>query len=239
MSNTSPIRNIRTVKALRGESLTIDLGIVLEGDLRAWMKKDPNDETYRSFNIIGNRYLQLTQAKASDYYDNESQLLESIKGKWFFDVEQILDPEKPEEVQTIYRGTILFKNDITGSVGVEIDDPNLGFNTFIGLYDTPILWGDPGQIPVVSQAGNALVWMDRGIKVELFEPGNNETSFTVDTNAIVDDDQWSVSINGIDQVSRTSNLSSALGNISINHITGEITFHDTLFIGDLVKIKYN
>ncbi len=157
---TSKIPNIRTVKAIRGESLTIDLGKVFDGELRSWMKKDPNATTYRSFNILDNRYLQLTQERASDYYDNEGQLLEAVAGRWYFDVEQILDPSKPEEVKTIYRGTIKFSNDITGSVGVEINDPNLGLNTFIGLYDTPIGWGDPGQMLIINQAANALIWTD-------------------------------------------------------------------------------
>ena len=32
------IKNLRTVKALRGQSLTIDLGKTITGTLTAWMK---------------------------------------------------------------------------------------------------------------------------------------------------------------------------------------------------------
>lgn len=61
--STGPIPNLRTIKAIRGESLTIDLGKVFPGTLESWMKKDPNSDTFRSFNIVGNRYLQLPQTK--------------------------------------------------------------------------------------------------------------------------------------------------------------------------------
>lgn len=159
--NTGPIRNLRTVKAIRGESLTIDLGQTFVGGMQAWMKKDPNDLTYREFNIIGNRYLQLTKIKASDYYDTQSgDLLEAVKGRWYFDVELIEDAGFPELVKTIYRGTINFANDITGSQGIEINDPNLGFNTFIGLSDTPNTWGEPGQMLVVNAAKTDLIWIN-------------------------------------------------------------------------------
>ena len=202
MYRTSSVPNIRTIKAIRGESLTIDLGKVLDGDLEAWMKKDPDSSTYRSFDIVDNRYLYLTKDKASDYYDGEDNLLESVKGKWYFDVEQILDPLKPEEVKTIYRGTILFANDITNSSGVEIS---------------------------VSEV----------LEKEIIKPINGQTSITVVTNSIVDDDQWSVIVNGIEQESRTSNVNVDTGNISISHATGVITFHSPLSLGDIVTIKYN
>lgn len=77
------------------------------------------------------------------------------------------------------------------------------------------------------------------LKVEVVEPVNGQTSHTVAENAILDDDQWSVIVNGDEQVSRTSNVQSTWGNISIDHATGVITFHNTLNIGDLVMIKYN
>jgi len=158
--NTSRIPNVRTIKAIRGESLTIDLGKTFEGTLQAWMKKDPNADTYRSFTIIDNRYLQLPQDKTRDYYNSGGQLVEEIKGKWYWDVEQVLDPAKPEEVKTIYKGTISFANDITGSSGVEVQDPEFNLNTFIGLTDTPASYGQPGQIAVVNQGQNALIWVD-------------------------------------------------------------------------------
>lgn len=133
---TNDIKNIRTIKAWRGEVLLIDLGSEQNDTVRAWMKKDPNSPTYRSFEIVDNRYLKLTAAKASDYLDIEGNVTEAIEGKWYFDVEQSTDFADPDLTKTVFRGTILFQNDITGSNGVEILDPVLTA-TFASLADTP------------------------------------------------------------------------------------------------------
>jgi hypothetical protein len=127
--STSNVRNIRTVKALRGEILTIDLGLTFTGTLTAHMKKDPNDETYRAFDIRSNRYLDLTAAKTSDYYLN-GKLEEEIKGKWYFDVKQLEDGADVNTSKTIYRGTILFRNGITNGTGVEISGVDSSLKTY-------------------------------------------------------------------------------------------------------------
>lgn len=121
------IRNLRVIKALRGESLSIDLGRSWNGVVTAWMKKNSNSETYRSFEVLDNRYLILSKEKTSDYYNGEN-LIESIEGKWYFDVELIEDGSTIEQSQTIYTGTIYFENDITGSNGVEILDYDNGLS---------------------------------------------------------------------------------------------------------------
>ena len=126
----SSIRNLRTVKALRGESLTIDLGKSYQGTMTAWMKKNPNDSTYRSFDITNNRYLVLSKTKASDYYNEYEELVEAIEGKWKFDVELIPVGGIPDDAKTIYTGTILFINDITNSVGVELTDVRINLDDF-------------------------------------------------------------------------------------------------------------
>lgn len=125
----SSIKNLRTVKALRGEALTIDLGKPYVGTMKAWMKKNPNDNTYRSFEIRENRYLILSKTKASDYYNEDGDLLEAIEGKWKFDVELIPEGGTIEDTKTIYTGTILFENDITGSIGVEITEGQIEIDT--------------------------------------------------------------------------------------------------------------
>lgn len=114
------IPNIRTIKALRGDALRIDLGKEFPGLLTAWMKRDPNDLEYRSFEVQENRYLYLTEEKTSDWATG-SELISKIEGKWYFDVEQ--DLEDGSDKKTIYRGTIFFYNDITGSVGQEAIAP--------------------------------------------------------------------------------------------------------------------
>jgi len=137
-SNSIP--NVRTIKAQRGESLKIDLGKTFEGILTAWMKRDPNDLEYREFEVQDGRYLYLSKEKASDYYDeiNPTELVSAIAGKWFFDVEQEIEGE---DTRTIYRGTILFQNDITGSAGSE------GVPVPLSLFSDYKFNGSPGIDP--------------------------------------------------------------------------------------------
>ena len=117
MSIVNNIREIKPIKALRGDALSIDLGLTYPGTMQAWMKKDPNSTTYRSFTIRDGRYLELTGPEASDFYSGEV-LEEAVEGKWYFDVEWT--PAEAELVtRTIYTGSILFYNDITGSGGVQ------------------------------------------------------------------------------------------------------------------------
>lgn len=155
------IKNLRTLKALRGQSLTIDLGQTFTGTMTAWMKKKATDLTYRSFEIVGNRYLFLSKEKSQDYYDIVSpySLIESIEGKWYFDVR--LEPvgnSDPDLQETVMTGTILFQNHITDSNGVELVG-NIPTNTpdeFLYLADTPSDWGAPGQYVTINAAGDAL-----------------------------------------------------------------------------------
>lgn len=154
-------RNIRTIKALRGETLTIDLGRAQTGTLKAWMKKDPNDTTYRSFDIQDNRYLILPKDKTQDYYHAETQeLLESIKGRWYFDVRRTPESGVEADDEVIYTGTILFENQVTDSNGVEITDPTSagGVAQFINLTDTPDEFGESGQTLIVNETGDGLVF---------------------------------------------------------------------------------
>ena len=131
---SSRVPNLRTIKAIRGESLKIDLGVSYNGTLTAWMKTDPNSPTYRSFEILDNRYLVLSKDKASDYLDGSGNVIEAIKGKWYFDVDLVEVGSTQADVKTVIRGTILFSNDITNSGGVERLDPitGLGYVTVSG-----------------------------------------------------------------------------------------------------------
>jgi len=157
---TNSIRNLRTLDAWRGEVLTIDLGKTQDDTLRAWMKKDPNSSTYRSFNILSNRYLVLTAEKASDYLDIDENVTEAVAGKWYFDVEQSTNFNDPELTKTIFRGTILFQNDITGSNGVEVLNPTVTL-TFIGLSDTPIDYtGQELKTVKVNGTADGIVFVD-------------------------------------------------------------------------------
>ena len=105
----SNLRNLRTVKAIKGNALTIDLGKTFTGTLASWMKKDLDEMEYIEFSIVGNRYLFLTKAKTQDNFDG----VNTVKGKWYFDVRQLPTGGGEDEETTIFTGTILFDNNIT------------------------------------------------------------------------------------------------------------------------------
>lgn len=105
----STLRNLRTVKALRGESLRIDLGKTFTGTLTSWMKKDIGETEYIEFDVQEGRYLFLTKAKTADSYDTKNP----TAGRWFFDVRQSPDGGTEDDEKTIFTGTILFYNNVT------------------------------------------------------------------------------------------------------------------------------
>ena len=160
------ISELRTVKAIRAEALTIDLGKTYDGyKLEAWMKKDPNDNTYRSFTIVDNRYLFLPKEKTQDYYDISTNLIiEKVKGKWHFDVRAIpTSATNSNDEHIVTKGIIYFENNVTDSLGQELvyaDRPYA--NEFINLNDTPIeyLPSDAGKFVVVNSTSTAVEFVD-------------------------------------------------------------------------------
>ena len=154
------VPTLKTVKALRGESLSIDLGKTFDGLLEAWMKKSPTDTTYRSFTIVDNRYLFLPKEKTQDYYDIETgDLIEKVQGKWYFDVRSIPTlSTKADDEKTIYEGTIEFKNQVTDSQGQELVYSEREYaNEFIKLVDTPLSYsGEEGKVPMVNSTETAI-----------------------------------------------------------------------------------
>lgn len=158
------IANVRTVKALRGQSMIIDLGRTFTGTLSAWMKKKPNDTTYRSFEIIDNRYLKLSKSKTQDYRDeNTLELLEAIAGKWHFDVRRTpVGSTDVDQEEVIFTGTILFVDNITDSDGYELTEaiPTATPRQFLYLTDTPAAYGNAGQIVRMNSTGDGLVFAD-------------------------------------------------------------------------------
>jgi hypothetical protein len=158
---SSTVRNLRTVKAVRGQSLTIDLGKTYEGyTIEAWMKKDPNSVTYRSFEIIDKRYLFLSQEKAQDYYNESTYVLEeSIEGRWFFDVRVLIDGSTDEDDEHIVnKGIIHFEDNITDTLGQELVSSSKPYATqFLQLNDTPIDFiGSAGKTLQVNSSETAI-----------------------------------------------------------------------------------
>tara|TARA_R110002126_G_scaffold50551_9_gene139275 strand:- start:179 stop:1315 length:1137 start_codon:yes stop_codon:yes gene_type:complete len=136
------IANLRTVKALRGQSLTIDLGKTKTGTLSAWMKKDPTDATFRSFTIVDQRFLFLPKEKTQDL-----SATDLIEGKWYFDVRQLpVGSVDPNDEQTIYTGTIEFSNQVTDSNGSEVATTPEAESGMISLSNTASVYGTVGQV---------------------------------------------------------------------------------------------
>ena len=138
----SKIKNLKTINALRGQSLTIDLGEAFTGTLSAWMKRKPTDSTYRSFTIVDGRYLFLPKDKAQDL-----SATDLVAGKWYFDVRHLADgTTDPNDEEVVYTGTILFSNNITDSDGVEIETIPETESGMINLSNTSTVYGTVGQV---------------------------------------------------------------------------------------------
>ena len=138
----SKIKNLKTINALRGQSLTIDLGEAFTGTLSAWMKRKPTDSTYRSFTIVDGRYLFLPKDKAQDL-----SATDLVAGKWNFDVRHLADgTTDPNDEEVVYTGTILFSNNITDSDGVEIETIPETESGMINLSNTSTVYGTVGQV---------------------------------------------------------------------------------------------
>ena len=154
------IANLRTVKALRGQSLTIDLGKTFTGTITAWMKKSPNDVIYRSFTTTDNRNLFLSKEKTQDYYDETTlELLSEVSGKWYFDVRQLPTGGTTEDEKVIFTGTILFEDNITDSTGRELIDPSVPWATNITqLSDVPSTYGTSQQLLIVKPTQDGVEW---------------------------------------------------------------------------------
>lgn len=122
MSNlVSSIRNIRGLKALKGDPLRIDLGRTYAGVLVASMKKDPTDTIKRDFSVVDGRYLELTADQTVDLLSENNSVIQLMKGRWYFDVEQTIGAE----TKTIITGTILFQDDITNSNAFVVRDSTI------------------------------------------------------------------------------------------------------------------
>ena len=80
---------------------------------------------------------------------------------------------------------------------------------------------------------------DTLLKVENFVASHNQSSFFVSENAIDDDGLWSVQVGSALLNSTTGITSFVNGGITINFVTGEITFINPLQGGTQVIIKYN
>jgi len=79
-----------------------------------------------------------------------------------------------------------------------------------------------------------------GIKfVERFSAYDGQTSHFVNEGAILNDGLWTAQIGSELWNSRTGITSFTSGNLSINFVTGEITFHFALTSGQQVIIKHN
>tara|TARA_R110001606_G_scaffold384658_1_gene547696 strand:+ start:20419 stop:21558 length:1140 start_codon:yes stop_codon:yes gene_type:complete len=136
------IANLRTVKALRGQSLTIDLGETFTGTLTAWMKRKATDSTFRSFTVVDGRYLFLPKEKAQDL-----SATDIVEGKWYFDVRHLAEGQTdPNLEEMIFTGAINFSNHITDSNGTETATVAETESGMIALSNTSSVYGSVGQV---------------------------------------------------------------------------------------------
>lgn len=159
------ITEVKTIKAMRGASFSIDLGKEYpDHNLEAWMKKDPNSTTYRSFTIVDDRFLFLPKEKTQDYYDIEDgSLIEKVEGKWYFDVRAIpTTATNADDEQVVTKGVIYFENQVTDSQGQELVYGERDYaNEFIQLSDTPPNYvGKAGNIVIVNDTEDGLIFTD-------------------------------------------------------------------------------
>ena len=173
-TRATSIPTLKTVRALRGQSLSIDLGKEYSGVMSSWMKKSPTDNLYRSFEVRDNRYLFLAKVKTQDYYDETSlQIVETISGKWYFDVRLLPTGSTSEDEEvTIFKGVIEFSNQVTDSNGIELVS---GAGVALKLTD---LLDTPSQY-LPSDAGKALVVNSTFDGVEFQEPTSDTYSSTL------------------------------------------------------------
>tara|TARA_R110000744_G_scaffold115118_2_gene215342 strand:+ start:177 stop:1328 length:1152 start_codon:yes stop_codon:yes gene_type:complete len=146
INSVGKIKNLRLVKALRGQSLAIDLGRTYTGTLTAWLKRSPTDTTYRSFTIVDGRYLFLPKEKAQDYYTN-GIVTEAVLGRWFFDLRHLpIGSTDPNDEKILVTGLIEFFNQVTDSVGDEISATPELESGMINLSNTSTTYGTVGQM---------------------------------------------------------------------------------------------
>ena len=104
------IRNLRTIEALRGEPLKIDLGREYNGVITAWMKKDIKAPEFIGFlPEENNRYLILRKYKTEDFYDGKN----TMAGRWYFDVRFRPQGVDKDDEKVIITGTIMFYDNVT------------------------------------------------------------------------------------------------------------------------------
>ena len=145
------VRDIRLVKAMSHEELTIDLGKEHSGTITAFMKNNGSDSKYREFQVDATgRYLTLERDKTIDLV--EDGVISRIKGRWYFNVWQLKDGDEESKIKIIYTGKILFMDsfdEYNGSDrGTEYIESNVWFFQFdettsdigdIGLIDASFL----------------------------------------------------------------------------------------------------
>lgn len=111
-------RQLKVVKGIRGEKLKISLGKEFTGVLTAWMSQSltgNKGDTYRSFAIDGDKKgITMSQDKMKDFVDAQDNILEAVKGIWYFDVKEVPDGGNADDIKVVLSGKINIANDRTG-----------------------------------------------------------------------------------------------------------------------------
>jgi len=133
------IHDLRLIKAMTHQSLTIDLGRAFSGTIKAFMKTSGSNDHYREFTVdVTGRYLTLTQDQTVDLIDDG--VVYDIAGRWYLNVWQVEEGAEDNTAQVIYTGKILFIKSMDsygGSAGgTPVEDTPLWFFQFDGTSQT-------------------------------------------------------------------------------------------------------
>ena len=110
------VKELKGIKAIRGEKLVISLGRVYDGTLTSWMSRNKNKQSYRSFAIGSNKdEIIMSSNKMKDYIDQDGNIIEDVAGRWYFDVKFIPTGKTVDDEYTVVRGYIDVAENVTGS----------------------------------------------------------------------------------------------------------------------------
>jgi len=143
------VRDIRLVKAMSHEELTIDLGKEHTGTITAFMKKGSSDLKYREFQVDATgRYLTLERDKTIDLV--EDGVISRIEGRWYFNVWQLKDGEDESKTKIIYTGKILFMGGVDQYNGSDRGTEYVESNVWFFQFDDTT--SDAGDIGILNSA---------------------------------------------------------------------------------------
>jgi len=158
------IHNLRLIKAMGHQALTIDLGIQFSGTVTAFMKRDTDSIHYREFTVTDGRYISLTQEQTVDLIANGIEY--TIEGRWYFNVWQVKAGEDETQQKCVFTGKVLFLGQMDAYGGSGGGSPAKDNPVWFFQYDNTS--DDITNINIIDSAflaANGQEFTDTSIKV--------------------------------------------------------------------------